>query len=143
MGKEDETLEEQAQEMLNKWEKGDKKTIALWKKMNKWALDGFKETYKLFGIKPEKEYYEHEIYKEGKEMIKEGLKKGIFKKRDDGAIIADLNKEKLGEKVVLRADGTSIYITQDLYLAILKDKEYELDGSIYVVAHEQDYHFQF
>lgn len=135
-------LDEEAQEMLQKWEKGDKKTMTLWKKMNKWAFDGFKESYKLFGIKPEKEYYESEIYKEGKELIQEGLKKGIFKKNAEGAIIADLSKEKLGEKVMLRADGTSIYITQDMYLAVLKDKEFKLDGSIYVVANEQNYHFQ-
>jgi arginyl-tRNA synthetase len=140
--KENPALEEEAQEVLKKWENGDKKTIELWKKMNKWALDGFKETYKLFGIKPEIEYFESKIYKEGKELINDGLKRGIFIKNKEGAIVADLTKENLGEKVMLRADGTSIYITQDMYLAVLKDKEYKLDGSIYVVANEQDYHFK-
>lgn len=139
--KENPALEEEAQKILQKWELGDKKTIALWKKMNKWAFDGFKETYKLFGIKHDKQYYESEIYGQGKELAQEGLNKNIFIKKDN-AIIADLTDEKLGEKVILRADGTSIYITQDMYLATLKDKEYKLDGSIYVVANEQDYHFQ-
>ena len=139
--KENPALEEEAQKILQKWELGDKKTIALWKKMNKWAFDGFKETYKLFGIKHDKQYYESEIYGQGKELAQEGLNKKIFIKKDN-AIIADLTDEKLGEKVILRADGTSIYITQDMYLATLKDKEYKLDGSIYVVANEQDYHFQ-
>ena len=139
--KENPALEEEAQKILQKWELGDKKTIALWKKMNKWAFDGFKETYKLFGIKHDKQYYESEIYGQGKELAQEGLNKNIFIKKDN-AIIADLTDEKVGEKVILRADGTSIYITQDMYLATLKDKEYKLDGSIYVVANEQDYHFQ-
>jgi len=120
--KENPALEEEAQKILQKWESGDKKTIALWKKMNKWAFDGFKETYKLFGIKHDKQYYESEIYGQGKELAQEGLNKNIFIKKDN-AIIADLTDEKLGEKVILRADGTSIYITQDMYLATLKDKE--------------------
>lgn len=133
--------EEYVQEMLRKWEQGDKKILALWKKMNKWALDGFKETYKKYGIKLDKEYFESEFYTKGKEIIEHGLKKGIFKKKNDGSIFIDLNDEKLGEKIVLRADGTSIYITQDLYLAKLKFDELKISSSIYVVGNEQDYHF--
>lgn len=140
--KEDPSLESEAQDLLIKWEAGDKKTIEVWKKMNKWALDGFKETYKTLGIKHNKEYFESKVYKKGKEIVEIGLKKGIFTKREDGAVVIDLTQEGLDEKVLLRPDGTSVYITQDLYLAKLKDEEYNLDGSIYVVANEQDYHFK-
>jgi len=137
--------DEKAQEMLRRWEgvgsNGNKKVIALWKKMNKWALDGFKETYKKYEIKLDKEYFESEIYMKGKEFVEQGLKKGIFKKKKDGSVFIDLNNEKLGEKIVLRADGTSVYITQDLYLAKLKFDELKIDNSIYVVGNEQDYHF--
>lgn len=133
--------DEEVQEMLRKWENGDKKILALWKKMNKWALDGFKETYKKYGIKLDKEYFESKIYTKGKELVESGLKKGIFKKKSDGSVFIDLNNEKLGEKIVLRADGTSIYITQDLYLAKLKFDELKINSSIYVVGNEQDYHF--
>ncbi len=133
--------DEYVQDMLVKWENGDKKILALWKKMNKWALDGFKETYKKYGIKLDKEYFESEIYAKGKEIVEQGLKKGIFKKKKDGSIFIDLNNEKLGEKIVLRADGTSIYITQDLYLAKLKFDELKINKSIYIVGNEQDYHF--
>jgi len=139
--KENTELEKEAQEMLQKWEKKDKFTIELWKKMNKWSLDGFKETYKKFGIKTDIEYFESQIYTKGKEIILDGLKKGIFKKNDEGAVVIDLSKENLGEKVLLRSDGTSIYITQDIYLAKLKFDEFKLDESIYVVANEQNYHF--
>jgi arginyl-tRNA synthetase len=140
--KEDDSLEHEVVEMLRKWEAGDKEVIGLWKKMNKWALDGFDRTYKTFGIKHDKNYYEHKIYNKGKEIVAEGLKKGIFEKRDDGAVIINLEKEGFDEKVLMRADGTSIYMTQDLYLAKLKDDEYHLDGSIYVVGNEQEYHFK-
>ncbi|MDP2672332.1 MAG: arginine--tRNA ligase, partial [Nanoarchaeota archaeon] len=151
--------DEDVQEMLGRWErafsreklesfissegasKGDKKILALWKKMNKWALDGFKETYKKYGIKLDKEYFESEIYLKGKKLVEQGLKKGIFKKKSDGSVFIDLNNEKLGEKIVLRADGTSVYITQDLYLAKLKFDELKIDSSVYVVGNEQDYHF--
>ena len=134
----DKNLEEQAQDMLKKWEDGDKETVLLWKKMNNWALTGFKETYKLFGININKEYYESQLYKKGKEIILDGLKKGIFEKRNDNAVIMKLEE---GEKVLLRPDGTSIYITQDLYLAKLKDQQYHPDLSIYVTGNEQNYHF--
>ncbi len=138
---EDESWNERAQEMLRLWEAGDIATVELWEKMNTWALDGFRETYKLFGIRFDKEYYESHIYKSGKEIIQEGLSKGIFTKRSDGAVIVNLENEKLGEKVLLRPDGTSVYIVQDLFLAVLKDKEHSYNRSIYVVGNEQEYHF--
>lgn len=139
--KENPKLEEEAQKMLQKWEKNDKSILALWKKMNKWSLDGFKETYERFGIKFDKEYFESEIYTKGKEIILDGLEKGIFQKNSEGAVVINLKDENLGEKVLLRSDGTSIYITQDIYLAKLKSEKYKLDESLYVVANEQDYHF--
>lgn len=140
--KKDESLEKEAQEMLKKWEEGDSETIELWEKMNKWAFDGFNETFSKFGIKLDREFFESEIYKHGKEIILDGLKKGVFTKREDGAVIIDLEKEGLGEKVLLRSDGTAIYITQDIYLAKLKFDEYKIDESMYVVGNEQEYHFQ-
>ncbi len=139
--KNEKKLEKQNRECLQKWEQGDKQTLELWKKMNKWALDGFKETYKKFGIKQDVEYFESKIYKKGKSIINDGLKKKIFYKKSDGAIAIDLGK-RLGEKIVLRSDSTSVYITQDIYLAKLKYEKYKLDKSIYVVGNEQDYHFR-
>lgn len=139
---EDPSWNEKAQELLRKWEAGDPHTVELWKRMNKWAFEGFQKTYKLFGISFQKEYFESQIYKSGKEIVNEGLERQIFSKREDGAVIVDLQSEKLGEKVLLRPDGTSVYIVQDLYLALLKDKEYKYDRSIYVVGNEQEYHFK-
>ena len=135
-------LDEEAQNLLVKWEEGDKKALELWKKMNTWALKGFKETYKNFGVKIDKDYYESQIYKKGKEIIQDGLKKGVFFKKEDGAIAIDLKSGGLDEKVVLRSDGTSVYITQDLYLAKLKFDQYKPEKSIYVTGNEQDYHFK-
>ena len=135
-------LEIESHRLLQHWEEGNKKVIALWKKMNKWALDGFKETYFNFGIKHDVEFFESEIYKSGKEIVNQGIKDGVFIKKQDGLVVADLKKEGLGEKVLLRPDGTSIYMTQDLYLAKLKQKAYKVNKSIYVVANEQNYHFQ-
>jgi len=140
--KKDKSLEKEAQDCLRKWEAGDKKTIALWKKMNKWAFDGWKETYGVYGVKHDKEYYESDIYTKGREIIESGLKKGLFEKGKDGEIKINLEKENLGEKVLLRSDGTSVYMTQDLYLAKKKDDDFHLDGSIYVVGNEQNYHFK-
>ncbi|MDA3837218.1 MAG: arginine--tRNA ligase [Nanoarchaeota archaeon] len=140
--KKDSKLEEESQEMLKKWEAGDSEIIALWKKMNAWALDGFKQTYKKFGITIDKEYFESQIYKEGKDIILGGLEKGIFQKREDGAIVINLEDEKLGEKVLLRSDGTSIYITQDIYLAKVKFDDFNPDESVYVTGNEQEYHFK-
>jgi arginyl-tRNA synthetase len=135
-------LEQEAQKMLQKWESGDKEVVELWTKMNNWALKGFKETYDKFGVQIDKQYFESEIYKEGREIILKGLEEGIFKMREDGAIIIDLKDEGLDEKVLLRPDGTSIYITQDIHLAKLKFEDYDLDKSIYVTGNEQDYHFK-
>jgi arginyl-tRNA synthetase len=134
-------LEIASHRMLQLWEQGDKEVRALWKKMNKWALDGFKETYKIFGIKHKVEFFESDIYEEGKEIVMNGLKDKIFEKTKDGAVKINLKKEKLGEKILLRIDGTSVYITQDLYLAKLKFEKYKIDKSIYVVGNEQNYHF--
>lgn len=139
--KEKPELENEAHLLLGKWEKGDKFTIELWKKMNKWALDGFKKTYKEFGITHDKEYFESDIYKKGKEIILDGVKKGIFERTPDGAVKFDLKKEGLGEKYLLRSDGTSLYATQDIYLAYLKQKDFNLTKSYYVVGNEQEYYF--
>ncbi len=141
--KEDESLEQEARELLQKWENGDKEVVALWKKMNKWAFEGFRETYNTFGMKDfDKEYYESETYLEGKKMILEGLKKGLFEKNEEGAVVVDLSEEGLGEKVLLRPDGTSVYITQDLYTAKARQEDFKFDRMIYVVATEQNHHFK-
>jgi len=140
--KENPKLEEEAQEYLRKWEAGDKKILELWKKMNNWAFEGFRETYKKFDLKIDKEYFESNIYKNGKEIILEALEKHQVQKKPEGAIFIDLSKEGLGEKILLRGDGTSIYITQDIYLAILKYKEFKFDKSIFVSAVEQKHHFK-
>jgi len=139
----DETLKEEILTMLKLWEQRDPETRQLWEKMNQWALNGFKETYKELDISFEKEYFESDLYLKGKEKVLDGLNKGIFVKRDDGAIIAEL-KENVGlpDKVLLRSDGTSIYITQDIYLAYQKKEDYNYDRSIYVVGNEQDLYFK-
>ena len=136
-------LENEARKLLRLWEDGDDDTRELWKKMNKWAFDGFKITYEKFGIKFNKEYYESNLYLKGKEIINEGLKKGLFEKTEDGAIFARLKeKYNLEDKVLIRSDGTSIYITQDIYLAYTKKKDFNYDKSIYVVGDEQIQHFK-
>ncbi|MBI2147928.1 arginine--tRNA ligase [Candidatus Woesearchaeota archaeon] len=137
---ENKALEGDAQEMLRKWEAGDKETRKLWKLMNAWAYSGFEETYGKLGVSFDKYYYESDIYEDGKKIVLDGLKKGVFRKNDDGAVVADIPGHD--PKVLLRADGTSVYMTQDLYLATLKFKEYQLDQSIHVVGSEQNYHFQ-
>ena len=140
---ENETLKKEATDILKKWEEKDPETIALWKKMNNWALEGFKETYEKFNISFDKEYNESEFYWKGKEKILDGLNRGIFEKREDGAVIAKLKeKYNLADKVLLRSDGTSIYITQDIYLAYLKKQDFNYDESIYVVGNEQDLYFK-
>ncbi|MEK6812696.1 MAG: arginine--tRNA ligase [Nanoarchaeota archaeon] len=135
-------LEQEAQEMLRRWEVGDKIVRALWKKMNRWALQGFHETYVLFNLKFDKEYFESGIYEHGKQLVLDHVKKGIFEKDQTGAVIARLEKEGLDNKVLLRSDGTSVYMTQDLYLAQLKYENFKMDQSIYVVGNEQNYHFK-
>lgn len=135
-------LLEEAQKMMEKWEQGDTETIALWQKMNKWALDGFNETYKKTGISFDYVYYESDVYNLGKKIILKALKNGLCYKREDGAVEIDLTKDGLDKKVLIRADGTSVYVTQDIGLANLRYKEFKADKTIYVVASEQDYHFK-
>lgn len=135
-------LLEQAQEILKKWEGLDQETWRLWQKVNKWAMDGFQETYRKLRIEFDKWYYESETYKLGKEIVKTALNKNFCYQREDGAIEIDLTKEGFDKKVLIRADGTSIYITQDIGLAKLKHQEFKPDLSLYVVGSEQNYHFQ-
>ncbi|HLD79278.1 MAG: arginine--tRNA ligase [Candidatus Staskawiczbacteria bacterium RIFCSPHIGHO2_02_FULL_42_22] len=141
--KQGEILKNEAQELLLKWERDDKETKKLWKKMNSWVLAGFAETYRRFGISFEKEYAESDYYLQGKELVYEGLKKSIFQKDPKtGAIVAPLEKYKLPNKVLLRGDDTSIYITQDMYLATLRYRDFKFQQMMYVVASEQRLHFQ-
>jgi len=140
---EDPSLEQKAQEMIQLWEKGDKETIALWKKMNKWAVSGLEETYKLFGSKFDVKFFESEMFKKqlGKKIIEEGLEKKVFRHEDNGAVIALLEPE-LPNKVLLRGDGTSLYATNDLGVTQEKFDSFKLDRSIWVVANEQDLYFK-
>ncbi|HOI18464.1 MAG TPA: arginine--tRNA ligase [Candidatus Woesearchaeota archaeon] len=140
--KENPEVIKEAEELLIKWENEDPKVIKLWEKMNKWAIEGFQKTYNKLGFNIEKDYFESQIYKKGREIILEGLKQGIFQKDESGAIIADLKDKSLGQKVLLRANGTSVYITQDIYLSKQRYDEYKYDKMIYVVANEQERHFQ-
>ena len=140
--KKDETLEKEAHEVIRKWEAGDAETRALWKTMSTWCENGQHDTYKRFGFRFDVEYKESEIYQEGKDIVELGLKKGVFKKDETGAVFADLEEYKLPNKIVLRSDGTSLYITQDLYLAKKKFDEEGIDASVYVVGSEQNLHFQ-
>ncbi|MFX0006745.1 MAG: arginine--tRNA ligase [Promethearchaeota archaeon] len=143
MAEKDENLEDEAYNLLRLWEKGDKDTISLWNKMNKWALDGFKVTFKKLGISFDKEYFESDLYLKGKEIILDGLNKGIFEKTEDGAIFVRFkDKYNLPDKFLIRSDGTTIYITQDIYLAYKKKEDFNYDRSIYVVADEQNQHFK-
>jgi arginyl-tRNA synthetase len=132
----------EAQEMLKKWEDGDKDVMQLWKTMNAWVYKGFDVTYKRLGVDFDKFYYESDTYLLGKSIIEEGLAKGVFYKKENGSVWVDLTNEGLDEKLVLRADGTSVYITQDIGTADLKYQDFKMDKSIYVVGNEQDYHFK-
>ena len=132
----------EAHEMLVKWEQNDPEVRALWRKMNEWVYAGFDETYKALGVAFDKIYYESDTYLEGKEKVEEGLEKGLFYRRDDGSVWADLTGEGLDEKLLLRSDGTSVYMTQDIGTAKLRFQDYPIDQMIYVVGNEQNYHFQ-
>ena len=135
-------LIKEAREMLVKWEQGDPEVRALWRKMNEWVYKGFDETYKALGVSFDKIYYESDTYLEGKEKVMEGLEKGLFYRKEDGSVWADLTAEGLDEKLLLRADGTSVYMTQDIGTAKLRFRDYPIDKMIYVVGNEQNYHFQ-
>ncbi|HEY1056690.1 MAG TPA: arginine--tRNA ligase, partial [Emticicia sp.] len=130
------------QEMLIKWEQGDEETVALWRKMNDWVFAGFNETYQKIGVSFDKTYYESNTYLLGKDIVEEGLEKGIFFKKENGSVWIDLKEEGLDEKLVLRADGTSVYITQDFGTTDLKFHDFSIEKAIWVVGNEQDYHFQ-
>ena len=132
----------EAQEMLLKWEKGDEAVVKLWETMNSWVYAGFDITYKNLGVDFDKFYYESNTYLLGKDIIEEGLKNNVFFKKEDGSVWIDLTADGLDQKLVLRADGTSVYITQDLGTADLKYNDFKMDKSIYVVGNEQDYHFK-
>jgi len=132
----------EAQEMLRKWEARDPEVISLWKEMNRWVLDGFDITYNNLGVDFDKVYFESDTYKLGKELVLEGLEKGIFYKKVDGSVWADLSDEGLDEKLLLRSDGTSVYMTQDLGTAHQRYTDFNADDLIYVVGNEQNYHFK-
>ena len=132
----------EAREMLVKWESGDKEVRALWEKMNNWVYEGFDETYKRLGVDFDKIYYESDTYLVGKETVLGGLEKGIFYRRDDESVWADLTNDGLDEKLLLRSDGTSVYMTQDIGTAQLRFRDYPIDKMVYVVGNEQNYHFQ-
>ena len=140
--KQEAPLIKEAHEMLVKWENNDPEVRSLWKKMNEWVYAGFDETYKALGVGFDKIYYESETYLEGKEKVEEGLEKGFFYRRDDNSVWADLTKEGLDEKLLLRSDGTSVYMTQDIGTAKLRFQDFPIDQMIYVVGNEQNYHFQ-
>ena len=135
-------LMKEAREMLVKWEAGDPEVRTLWKKMNDWVYAGFDETYRMMGVTFDKIYYESETYLEGKEKVMEGLEKGFFYRKEDGSVWADLTGEGLDHKLLLRADGTSVYMTQDIGTAKLRFADFPINKMVYVVGNEQNYHFQ-
>ncbi|MFT6893959.1 MAG: arginyl-tRNA synthetase, partial [Algoriphagus sp.] len=131
----------EAQEMLRQWEANDEEVVSLWKRMNEWVYAGFESTYERMGVDFDKFYYESDTYLLGKDIVEEGLSKGVFFKKENGSVWVDLTAEGLDEKLVLRGDGTSVYITQDMGTADLKYEDFKIDKSVYVVGNEQDYHF--
>ena len=133
----------EAQQMLQKWEAGDPEIVALWETMNGWVYEGFNETYENLGVDFDKLYYESETYLLGKEFVAEGLKTGVFFKKEDGSVWCDLTEDGLDEKIVLRSDGTAVYMTQDIGTAIQRVKDFpDVGGMVYTVGNEQEYHFQ-
>ena len=133
----------EAQEMLQKWEAGDEEVVTLWKEMNSWVYAGFETTYKNLGVNFDSYYYESNTYLLGKDNIEEGLKNGVFFKKEDGSVWIDLTEDGLDEKIVLRSDGTAVYMTQDIGTAIQRSKDYpDVNGMVYTVGNEQDYHFK-
>lgn len=132
----------EAREMLRNWERRDPEVMALWKKMNEWVYEGFDETYERLGIDFDKVYYESDTYKIGKEIVLKHLDKGLLKKKEDNSVWADLTEDNLDEKILLRSDGTSVYMTQDLGTAVQRFNDFDIDQHIYVVGNEQDYHFK-
>ncbi|MGM5481496.1 MAG: arginine--tRNA ligase [Nanobdellota archaeon] len=137
-----EQLEAEARDMLLKWEQGDKETMELWTLMNSWVYAGFKETYDKLDFNIIKDYFESDTYKGGRDLILKGLENGVFEKDESGAVIFDLEDKSLGKKVMLRSDGTAVYITQDVNMARLRYDDFSFDRMIYVVANEQEYHFK-
>jgi len=135
-------LIKEAHAMLVKWEQGDAEVRALWEKMNSWVYAGFDETYKALGVGFDKIYYESQTYLKGKAKVEEGLEKGLFERHDDNSVWADLTNEGLDQKLLLRSDGTSVYMTQDIGTAEMRYEDYPIDKMIYVVGNEQNYHFQ-
>lgn len=135
-------LFKEAQVMLKKWEDGDKEVTTLWRKMNQWVYDGFKTTYEAMGVDFDQLYYESNTYLLGKKVVDEGLEKGVFYRREDGSVWCDLTSDGLDEKLVLRKDGTAVYMTQDIGTAIERDNDFKIDGMIYTVGNEQEYHFK-
>ena len=140
--KEEAPLIKEAHEMLVRWEQGDPEVRALWEKMNSWVYAGFDETYRALGVSFDKIYYESETYLVGKAKVEEGLSRGLFFRKDDNSVWADLTNEGLDQKLLLRSDGTSVYMTQDIGTADMRFKDYPIDKMIYVVGNEQNYHFQ-
>ena len=140
--KQEAPLIKEAHDMLVKWEQNDPEVRSLWKRMNDWVYAGFDETYKALGVGFDKIYYESETYLEGREKVEEGLEKGLFYRREDGSVWADLTPEGLDEKLLLRSDGTSVYMTQDIGTAKLRFQDFPIDKMVYVVGNEQNYHYQ-
>ena len=132
----------EAQEMLRKWEAGDEQVVSLWKTMNQWVYDGFNATYKALGVDFDKNYYESDTYLLGKDVVQKGLDQGVFYRKEDGSVWIDLTDEGLDEKIVLRSDGTAVYMTQDIGTAIERFQDYAISALTYTVGNEQDYHFK-
>lgn len=132
----------EAKQMLLRWEAGDPEVVALWEKMNQWVYAGFEKTYDALGVDFDKNYYESDTYLLGKDVVNKGLEKGVFYKKEDGSVWIDLTDEGLDEKIVLRSDGTAVYMTQDIGTAIQRVKDFDINGMVYTVGNEQDYHFK-